>query len=204
MLVVGTSNKAAFRSEIDSRSGDDNSANLKFESWWKGKPDCYVKFRHGKQRGQTQVEGNTFSPRFYETRKLKYQKGEGFEFQVWESDIIGSDRIVGRCWVSADKAKRAMKHDTPVLAKLGAGPRGTRVSRRLDRDALAATPARWRWFRAGAGIGRLKVLFTGPLPFADRQANLMGTNEKKTRKLMNDCYRRAHEKEDADETVDVD
>ena len=24
--------------------GDDNSANLKFESWWKGKPDCYVKF----------------------------------------------------------------------------------------------------------------------------------------------------------------
>ena len=69
---------------------------------------------------------------------------------------------------------RYMKHDTPVLAKLG------------------------------AGIGRLKVLFTGPLPFADRQANLMGTNEKKTRKLMNDCYRRAHEKEDADETVDVD
>ena len=133
-----------------------------------------MKFRHGKQRGQTQVEGNTFSPRFYETRKLKYQKGEGFEFQVWESDIIGSDKIVGRCWVSADKAKKAMKNDTPVLAKLG------------------------------AGIGRLKVLFTGPLPFADRQANLMGTNEKKTRKLMNDCYRRAHEKEDADETVDVD
>ena len=110
----------------------------------------------------------------YETRKLKYQKGEGFEFQVWESDIIGSDRIVGRCWVSADKAKRAMKHDTPVLAKLG------------------------------AGIGRLKVLFTGPLPYADRQANLMGSNEKKTRRLMNDCYRRAHDKEDADETLDVD
>ena len=48
------------------------------------------------------------------------------------------------------------------------------------------------------------ILFTGPLPFADRQANLMGKNEKQTRKLMNDCYRRAHEKEDADETVDVD
>ena len=64
--------------------------------------------------------------------------------------------------------------------------------------------ARSRCFRAGAGIGWLKVLFTGPLPFADRQANLMGTNEKKTRKLMNDCYRRAHEKEDADETLDVD
>ena len=121
--------------------GDDNSANLKFESWWKGKPDCYVKFRHGKQRGQTQVEGNTFSPRFYETRKLKYQKGEGFEFQVWESDIIGSDRIVGRCWVSAEKAKKAMKHDTPVLAKLGAGPRGTRISHQLDRVASAQARA---------------------------------------------------------------
>ena len=80
---------------------------------------------------------------------------------------------------SARRTRRASTastslHDTPVLAKLG------------------------------AGIGRLKVLFTGPLPFADRQANLMGKNEKQTRKLMNDCYRRAHDKEDADETLDVD
>jgi len=154
--------------------GDDKSANMKFDGWFGRKPDCYVRFQHGSQKGQTQVEGNTFSPRFYETRKLAYDKKKGFEFQVWESDVLSKDRIVGRCWVSANKAKAAMKSGTPVLAKLG------------------------------AGIGRLKVLFTGPLAYADRQGNLTGVGETQTRKKMNDLYSQVHAQEVAGTTMDPD
>ena len=41
-----------------------------------------MKFRHGSQRGETQVEGGTFFPRYYHTRKLALDKSDGFEFQV--------------------------------------------------------------------------------------------------------------------------
>ena len=47
------------------RTGDgdkDTSANLKFQTWWSGKPDCFVKFRHGDQRGETQVGGRAGGP----------------------------------------------------------------------------------------------------------------------------------------------
>ena len=76
--------------------GFDTSANKGLENWFKGSPDCYVRFRHGRAGGRTQVEGGTFHPRFYFQRKMPWFKGEGFEFQVWESDVFSSDKIVRR------------------------------------------------------------------------------------------------------------
>mmetsp|Transcript_8734 Transcript_8734/g.26277 ORF Transcript_8734/g.26277 Transcript_8734/m.26277 type:complete len:239 (-) Transcript_8734:62-778(-) len=151
----------------------DTSANAKFQSWW-SKPDCYVKFRHGSQRGQTQVEGGTFFPRFYFTQKLAYARKDGFEFQVWESNLLSDDRIVGRCWVPAHKAQEAMRDDTPVFARLG------------------------------AGIGMLKVSFTGPLPYAYRQGTLLSAQENKTRQFIKDHHEFAHVNEASGKLTEID
>ena len=63
------------------------------------------------------------------------------------SDVVGKDRIVGRCWVSAKQARLAMEQKTAALLRLG------------------------------AGIGKLKVSFTGPLKDVDRKRDLTITSE---------------------------
>ena len=118
--------------------GGDKSANMKFDGWFGRKPDCYVTLKHGSQKGQTQVEGNTFSPRFYETRKLKLERGKGFEFQVWESDVLSKDRIVGRCWVlrssqSSARASAGSRSCSPVLSRTWIATETSRASARRRR-----------------------------------------------------------------------
>mmetsp|Transcript_19015 Transcript_19015/g.56365 ORF Transcript_19015/g.56365 Transcript_19015/m.56365 type:complete len:211 (-) Transcript_19015:57-689(-) len=135
--------------------GFDTSANKGLENWFKGSPDCYVRFRHGRAGGRTQVEGGTFHPRFYFQRKMPWFKGEGFEFQVWESDVFSSDKIVGRCFLNVAQVKRAMKARRPVLMSLG------------------------------SRIGHLKVAFHGPISYEDRQGKLLGAGENRTCAVIN-------------------
>ena len=61
-----------------------------------------------------------------------------------------------------------------------------------------------RWRRLGAGIGQLKVAFTGPLPYAFRQGAFNSKHDKVTRKFIKDHHLSNVANEDDGKVTDID
>ena len=85
------------------------------------KPDCYVTVKHHRCERSTQIEGNTFRPRYLWSAKMPWVKKQGFIFYVWENNVVQEDDVVGRAYISPDDATKMIASNEPKLLSIGDG-----------------------------------------------------------------------------------
>eukprot|EP01083_Nonionella_stella_P192681 712105_1 len=103
---------------IEVVGADLNSKANRFFDWF-SKPDCFVTCLHGDITRKTQVENNTYTPRFLWQAKLPLEENSGFHFQVMENNPILRSEVMGRAFLSAEQAKKLIDTQEPVLLSMG-------------------------------------------------------------------------------------
>uniref|UniRef100_A0A7S3VDJ6 C2 domain-containing protein n=1 Tax=Chaetoceros debilis TaxID=122233 RepID=A0A7S3VDJ6_9STRA len=85
------------------------------------KPDCYVTVKHHRCERSTQIEGNSFRPRYLWSAKMPWVKKQGFIFYVWENNVVQEDDIVGRAYISPEDVAKMIASNEPKLLSIGDG-----------------------------------------------------------------------------------
>mmetsp|Transcript_48948 Transcript_48948/g.72770 ORF Transcript_48948/g.72770 Transcript_48948/m.72770 type:complete len:171 (-) Transcript_48948:486-998(-) len=93
--------------------------NSDFDRW--SKPDIMVECKHSNGKRDTQIEPNTFRPRFLFTAKMPYESDRGFCFTVYDVNVVESNEVIGRCFISSKQAKESIKSDSGILLSIGDG-----------------------------------------------------------------------------------
>lgn len=94
-----------------------NRANRLFDYWTS--PDTFVSIQHGDTERHTQIEGNTYQPRFLWKTKMPYRKSKGFHFHVMEANVIRGNAVMGRAFIDTDKIAEMMRTKESGLLSLG-------------------------------------------------------------------------------------
>jgi hypothetical protein len=94
-------------------------SNSNFDHW--SKPDIPVDCRHGKAHRKTQIEGNTLRPRFLYSAKLPYRSVRVFFFTVYDTNVVKSNEVIGRCFIGPLRAEKMIQTNEPALLSLGDG-----------------------------------------------------------------------------------
>ena len=97
----------------------DEKANKQFDAW--SKPDVMVKCTHDRWDRSTQIEGNTLKPRFVWQAKMPWKKEKGFDFTVYDANVLIGNSVMGRCFISAKKAKEIINSEKSLLLNIGDG-----------------------------------------------------------------------------------
>ena len=92
-------------------------ANRFFDRW--SNPDTFVIVEHGKLERHTQIEGNTYQPRFLWKTKMPFRKSRGFRFQVNEANVLRDTVVMGRAFIDIDRVAEMMNTGEPALLSLG-------------------------------------------------------------------------------------
>lgn len=92
-------------------------ANRFFDFW--SKPDTYVTCHHGDCDRKTQIEGNTYTPRWLWQAKLPFKRKFGFHFQVMEANVIKGDSVMGRAFIDTEQAGKLIDSGEPALLSMG-------------------------------------------------------------------------------------
>ena len=85
------------------------------------KPDVQVICRHNGKMRSTQIEGNTYRPRFLWQAKIPWNKKKGFGFTVYDTNVFKENEVIGRTFISAKKANTLIKSEEPAVLKIGDG-----------------------------------------------------------------------------------
>ena len=85
------------------------------------KPDIIVKCSHGKWDRKTQIEGNTFKPRFLWQAKMPFKKEKGSGFTVFDANVLQGDQVIGRAYIGAAKARELIKNNASTMLNVGDG-----------------------------------------------------------------------------------
>lgn len=97
----------------------DEKANKRFDMW--SKPDIVVKCTHGRWERSTQIEGNTLKPRFVWQAKMPWKKDKGFDFTVYDANVLIKNNVIGRTFIGAKRAKEIISSEKSVLLNIGDG-----------------------------------------------------------------------------------
>mmetsp|Transcript_16174 Transcript_16174/g.24242 ORF Transcript_16174/g.24242 Transcript_16174/m.24242 type:complete len:147 (+) Transcript_16174:2-442(+) len=92
-------------------------ANRFFDFW--SKPDSYVTCRHGDTDRRTQIEGNTYNPRFVWQAKMPHKSNYGFHFEVMEANVVKGDNVMGRAFLDIKQVKEMIESGEPALLSMG-------------------------------------------------------------------------------------
>ena len=93
-------------------------ANRFLDRW--SRPDTHVTIEHGQtERHRTQVEGNTYQPRFLWKTKMRFYKTMGMRFLVSDANVMREDDVVGRAFIDSDRIADMMRTGEPGLLSLG-------------------------------------------------------------------------------------
>eukprot|EP00521_Asterionellopsis_glacialis_P017741 CAMPEP_0195301664 /NCGR_PEP_ID=MMETSP0707-20130614/29717_1 /TAXON_ID=33640 /ORGANISM="Asterionellopsis glacialis, Strain CCMP134" /LENGTH=130 /DNA_ID=CAMNT_0040364679 /DNA_START=16 /DNA_END=408 /DNA_ORIENTATION=+ len=91
---------------------------------WLSSPDPLVTLKHGKETRKTHVENDTYFPKFWFTSRIPYSSREGFTFTVYDYDKVGGNEVIGRCFISPERAHKLMNENNnsePVILSVGEG-----------------------------------------------------------------------------------
>eukprot|EP00579_Thalassiosira_antarctica_P018597 CAMPEP_0201948038 /NCGR_PEP_ID=MMETSP0903-20130614/55254_1 /ASSEMBLY_ACC=CAM_ASM_000552 /TAXON_ID=420261 /ORGANISM="Thalassiosira antarctica, Strain CCMP982" /LENGTH=186 /DNA_ID=CAMNT_0048491203 /DNA_START=68 /DNA_END=628 /DNA_ORIENTATION=+ len=95
-----------------------NRANRFLDRW--SRPDTFVTIEHGQtERHITQVEGNTYQPRFLWKTKMRFYETMGMRFLVSDANVLRGDDVVGRAFIDSDRIADMMRTGEPGLLSLG-------------------------------------------------------------------------------------
>jgi len=97
----------------------DETANRRFDMWTK--PDVQVICRHNGKKRSTQIEGNTYRPRFLWQAKIPWNKKKGFGFTVYDTNVLKENEVIGRTFINAEKANELIESEEPAVMKIGDG-----------------------------------------------------------------------------------
>lgn len=92
-------------------------ANRAFDRW--SRPDTYVTLEHGQTERRTQVEGNTYAPRFLWKSKMPYWKTTGMRFAVVDANVLRDDEVMGRAFLDREHIQEMMRTMEPSVLSLG-------------------------------------------------------------------------------------
>jgi hypothetical protein len=92
-------------------------ANRFFDYW--SKPDIMVTFHHGDHDEHTQIEGNTFQPRFLYKTKIPYRPKYGLHFHVMEANVLKGNQVMGRAFIDKEQITALLNSGQPALLSLG-------------------------------------------------------------------------------------
>mmetsp|Transcript_37446 Transcript_37446/g.48195 ORF Transcript_37446/g.48195 Transcript_37446/m.48195 type:complete len:200 (-) Transcript_37446:154-753(-) len=112
----------------------DETANKCYDKF--SKPDVMVKCIHDKWDRTTHCEGNTYNPRFVWQAKMPWKKSKGFEFVVSDANVLARNNIIGRAFVSAEKAKELINREDSAILNLGDGVGYLKINMRKAPDSL--------------------------------------------------------------------
>eukprot|EP00552_Chaetoceros_brevis_P001818 CAMPEP_0197737804 /NCGR_PEP_ID=MMETSP1435-20131217/11056_1 /TAXON_ID=426625 /ORGANISM="Chaetoceros brevis, Strain CCMP164" /LENGTH=173 /DNA_ID=CAMNT_0043326449 /DNA_START=1 /DNA_END=522 /DNA_ORIENTATION=+ len=97
---------------------DMNVRGNRFFDFW-SKPDSYVTCRHGDTDRRTQIEGNTYNPRFVWQASMPHKSKYGFHFEVMEANVLKGDNVMGRAFLDIKQVKEMIKSGEPALLSMG-------------------------------------------------------------------------------------
>ena len=97
----------------------DEKANQRFDMW--SKPDVMVKCSHGRWDRSTQIEGNTYKPRFVWQAKMPWKKEKGFDFTVYDANVLLGNEVMGRTFVNAKRARELINSEKSAILSIGEG-----------------------------------------------------------------------------------
>lgn len=100
-----------------------STSNERFDLW--SKPDVCVICRHHRSERKTPVEGNTYNPRFFYCTKIPFCASEGFDFTVYDVNVLKGDNVIGRAFLGAERVKEIVK--TGQKRVWGSGGGGTAI-----------------------------------------------------------------------------
>lgn len=93
-------------------------ANTFFDNW--SKPDIMVSFHRGSTDEKTQIEANTYNPRFFYRVKIPYDPKAGLNFKVMEADVINpGNKEMGRAFIDTEKITELLDSGKPALLSIG-------------------------------------------------------------------------------------
>lgn len=92
-------------------------ANRFFDYW--SKPDIMVTFHHGDVDEQTQIEGNTYQPRFLYKTKIPFRPKFGIRFHVMEANVLAGNEVMGRAFIDKEQIAELLESGEPVLLSVG-------------------------------------------------------------------------------------
>lgn len=92
-------------------------ANRFFDYW--SKPDIMVTFHHGDHDESTQIEGNTYQPRFMYKVKIPYLTQYGLRFQVMEANVLKGNEVMGRAFIDKEEIVELLDSEEPRLLSVG-------------------------------------------------------------------------------------
>ena len=92
-------------------------ANRFFDYW--SQPDTFVHIMHGDTERNTQIEGNTYSPRFLWKTKMPYNKKMGLHFHVMEANVLHGNDVMGRAFIDTKRILQMMQTGEPGLLTVG-------------------------------------------------------------------------------------
>ncbi len=90
---------------------------------WFSKPDPQVIVKHHVYHRRTEVERNTYKPRFLWKSRMPLftKKGKGFSFDMVEHDALTQNKTIGRAFLSADDANKMIESKKAMKISLGHG-----------------------------------------------------------------------------------
>jgi len=97
----------------------DPVANKRFDYW--SNCDPMVEVRHSRWERRTQIEGNTYSPRYLWSVKMPYQKKKGFGFTVLDANVLEANHVMGRAFLTAEEVQEMKSNNTTKILSLGDG-----------------------------------------------------------------------------------
>jgi hypothetical protein len=92
-------------------------ANRFFDSW--SQPDIFVRVHHDNVDRETQIEGNTYQPRFLWKTKIPHKKKFGLHFHVMEANVFERDQVMGRAFIDVEKLEEMLETGKPNLMSVG-------------------------------------------------------------------------------------
>jgi hypothetical protein len=95
------------------------ASNSLFDFW--SKPDIMVEIRHDRWDRFTNIEGNTFRPRFLWQTKMPYKPSKGFTFTVFDANVLEGNEVIGRAYLGPNEVKLLKQSNESVILSVGDG-----------------------------------------------------------------------------------
>lgn len=92
-------------------------ANRFFDYW--SKPDIFVTVMHGESDRSTQIEGNTYLPRFLWKTKIPFNENMGLHFHVMEANVVKGNDVMGRAFIDKEQIQEMLEEGGSFLLSVG-------------------------------------------------------------------------------------
>eukprot|EP01083_Nonionella_stella_P048807 130291_1 len=92
-------------------------ANRFFDRW--SSPDTFITVHHCETERHSQIDGNTYQPRYLWKTKMPFCKTMGMRFVVKDANVLQEDQVIGRAFIDFERIKEMMDTGEPGLLSLG-------------------------------------------------------------------------------------